>query len=294
MISLVNILLISLVAHVTTVARPSVGKSGFFTTSDGVQIHYQQAGEGPSLVFVPGWTMPGWIWEAQIHYFSQRYRVVALDPRSQGESEKPTEGHYFKRRGQDIKELTEHLKLSPTILVGWSMGAREVLAAVDQQPTGWVRAVVLVDEIFGYEPNAKTNLSQFGKNILNLQTNRKKVTELFVRGMYKKPQSEEYLQRIMAASLKTPTNTAVTLSASYAAVGDWRTTLAKIHVPLLYVATAAQKSQAVGLQADKPLARVVVFEEAGHALFVDEPERFNTLLEEFLKQAGLSSNKQQL
>jgi len=38
-------------------------KSGFFTTSDGVKLHYLEAGQGPAIVFVPGWTMPGWIWE---------------------------------------------------------------------------------------------------------------------------------------------------------------------------------------------------------------------------------------
>ena len=266
---------------------PSPAQSGFFTSSDGVRLHYLQAGQGSSILFVPGWTMPAGIWEHQIAYFARHYRVVALDPRSHGNSERVTEGHYPNRLARDIRELTQHLELSPTILVGWSMGALQVLTAVEQFGTGWLGAVVLVDEVLGYPPNAWINPRRLGKRRLELQSDRKGVTDRFVRGMYKRPQPEEYLQRIMAASLRTPTNTAVTLGASFAAVGDWRKILSKVDRPLLFVVTEPQRNQAEGVSADLPAARVEVFERAGHALFVDEPHRFNRLLENFLVQAGL-------
>ncbi len=35
-------------------------ESRFYATSDGVLQHYLQAGEGPTLLFVPGWCMPAW------------------------------------------------------------------------------------------------------------------------------------------------------------------------------------------------------------------------------------------
>jgi hypothetical protein len=35
-------------------------KSGFIKTSDGVRIHYVEAGEGKAIVFIPGWMMPGY------------------------------------------------------------------------------------------------------------------------------------------------------------------------------------------------------------------------------------------
>ena len=68
-------------------------KSGFFKTSDGVRIHYLEAGSGRPIVFIPGWTMPAWIWQKQIDEFSKNYHVIAVDPRSQGESDKPPYGH---------------------------------------------------------------------------------------------------------------------------------------------------------------------------------------------------------
>jgi hypothetical protein len=62
---------------------------GFVKTSDGVVIHYVEAGSNriaqPSqtILFIPGWTMPGWIWEKQITHFSQSHRVVDYFPQNQ-------------------------------------------------------------------------------------------------------------------------------------------------------------------------------------------------------------------
>jgi hypothetical protein len=66
-----------------TVKMPSVAPSavpapgappaaGSFTTSDGVGLHYTDSGRGRAMVFVPGWTMSGDIWEPQIRAFSSR------------------------------------------------------------------------------------------------------------------------------------------------------------------------------------------------------------------------------
>lgn len=61
-------------------------KDAFFTTSDGVKLHYLVGGAGQIVLFIPGWTMPAEIWQPQLEYFSPDYCVVALDPRSQGSS----------------------------------------------------------------------------------------------------------------------------------------------------------------------------------------------------------------
>src|SRR5947207_4384199 len=77
-----------------------------FTTSDGVRLHVIEAGpvNGHTLVLVPGWTMPAWIFQSQIQYFATEYHVVALDPRGQGDSDIAASGYDQYRRGQDIAE----------------------------------------------------------------------------------------------------------------------------------------------------------------------------------------------
>ena len=81
-----------------------------FTTSDGVRLHYIAEGEGETLLFVPGWLMPAEIWRRQIDYFSARYRVIALDPRSQGDSQVAALGNDVRRRAEDLHDLIEHLQ----------------------------------------------------------------------------------------------------------------------------------------------------------------------------------------
>src|ERR1700761_2387092 len=83
----------------------------FFQSSDGVRLHYLEAGpaNAHTLVFVPGWTMPAWIWLPQIQVVSRRYHVIAFDPRGQGESAAPAAGYEPVRRGRDVAELIERL-----------------------------------------------------------------------------------------------------------------------------------------------------------------------------------------
>jgi len=73
------------------------------------------------------------------------HHVVALDPRSQGDSDKRSDHNYPERRAQDINELVNHLKLSPVVLVGWSLGVNELLTYAEQFGGSLVRAYVLVD-----------------------------------------------------------------------------------------------------------------------------------------------------
>mgnify|MGYP001100767915 CR=1 FL=1 len=258
-------------------------RSGSFTTSDGVRLHYLEAGAGSAIVFVPGWTMPAEIWEHQIRHFAANYRVVAMDPRSQGNSDRPSEGHYPERRAQDVKELVEALKLAPAVLVGWSLAVPELLTYVDRFGTGTIRALVLVDGMIGEDPDpART--AQLWAWLKSVQLDRKRATESFVRGMYRKPHPESYYERIVTASLKTPTNTAVTLLANVFSGGDWRPVLSKLDRPLLYIVAPGLRAQAEMVQRRVPSARVEVFEQAGHALFVDEADRFNRVLEDFLRR----------
>ncbi|MEK7403878.1 MAG: alpha/beta hydrolase [Acidobacteriota bacterium] len=257
-------------------------KSGFFTTSDGVRLHYLEAGSGPSLVFVPGWTFPAEIWAPQLEHFARGYHVIAVDPRSQGRSEKPSEGHYPHRRSRDYKELVDQLKLAPAVLVGWSLGVREVLAYVDQFGTGTLRGIVLVDGSPGGGYSSEILARQLPM-LEEMQRDRRGATEKYIRSTYKRPQPESYYRRIIEAALKTPTNTAITLAANAWFSWDLRPVLARVDCPVLYVVSPQWRSITESVRAQLPSARVEIFEQAGHALFVDEPARFNSLLDDFLR-----------
>lgn len=256
-------------------------KSAFFTTSDGVRIHYLEAGKGPAIVFIPGWMMPAWIWEHQVAHFAAKYHVVAVDPRSQGESDKPAEGNYPERRARDYKELIDHLKLTPAVLVGWSMGVPEILAYVDQFGAADVRGVVLVD---GFVELDESVAKVFPLWLRSMVMDRKGFAARFIPSMYKKPQPDSYYQRLATESLKTPTNTAVELL--IISHRDWTPVLPTLaQTPVLLTVTTPLLKQIDIMRSAVPKLQSEVFEGAGHALFVDDAERFNNVVQKFIEGA---------
>jgi non-heme chloroperoxidase len=282
---LVSILLLQPVLHAAATVN-----SQFFNTSDGVKLHYLESGAGPTILFIPGWTMPAEIWQPQIEYFSANHHVVALDPRSQGDSGKPAEGNYPGRRAQDYKELIEHLGGAPVVMVGWSLAVNEALTYVEMFGTYKLSALVLVD-LGVYTVSTQEERDRRYDMLHNFQSNRKQFADTFVRGMYHKPHSEDYLESVVAASLKTPTNSAVAMLAELAVKNDLRPALPKLKIPVLAAMTVNNRASEELITATVPGSQAEVFQDAGHCLFVDDADRFNTLLESFLEKASPGSNK---
>ena len=266
-------------------ARPWVDR--WFITSDSVRLHYLSGGPttgaGPTIVFVPGWTMPADIWEQQLRYFARTTRVVALDPRSQGASQRTGDGDFTDRRAQDIHELIGHLKAQKVVLVGWSMGVPEVLECIEQSGTENVAGVVLVDNFVFVPPQFAVFMDTLLYHVLR---DRAVFTAMFVKSMYRTPQDSAYLERITRASLSVPTTTAYTLLSSTFASGrrDWRAALDKVDRPVLFVGSAAMREMSDTVRNHVKDVQVEIFENAGHALFVDEAEHFNMVLENFVRK----------
>ena len=273
----------TVVAQTTTTTT----KSGFFKTSDGISIHYLEAGTGRPIVFIPGWTMPAWIWQKQIDEFSKKYHVIAVDPRSQGESDKPSSGHLPETRARDYKELVDQLGLKHPVLVGWSMGCGELIKYVEQFGTDNVRGLVLVDGFLTDKPSDLFIRISGWMNLL--QQDRQKQADGFVRSMFKKPQPEDYLKRVIDASVQVPADTAVVLIYNMLAVKDFSAGLVRINRPVLfmYQPETQQAADYLKLKLGDNL-RLERFDGDGHALFVDDPEKFNHVLEDFLRTAWSS------
>ena len=264
-------------------------RSARFKTSDGAGLHYLEAGSGQTIVFVPGFTAPAEIWEPQLAHFAATHRVVALDPRSQGRSEKVTDGHHLVRRGKDISELIEHLGAEPVVVVSWSLGVLETLTYVREFGTESIRGFVLVDMFLGVDEELGVQHpyeSGWRTWIAGLQLDRQNWTREWLRGFYYREQSDEYFDAMTEAVLATPTNTAVTLLSNLMLMEerDWRPVVDRLDRPVLFIASSQPwaVAEAEMVRERWPDIRVEVFENTGHALFVDDSERFNRVLEEFV------------
>ena len=281
--------LLGLMVFVTVLQAATAPSGANIKTSDGVSLHYLDAGCGTPIVLIPGWTMPADIFEPQINELSKRFRVVALDPRSQGDSEKTAEGNFPERHAQDIKELIDHLQLKNVVLLGWSNGVPDVLTFVKQNGTTNLSGIVLVDGLL------KMNDPELSKALTGMlkmfQADRTGFNDKFVRSMYQSKPTEEYISRVKAEALKTPTNTAVVEMYNVFTIGDFTPILPTIDKPVLYICEPQLEAQGKLLQTSLPNARVEVFKSAGHALFVDDPAHFNQVVADFVESTASGTKK---
>jgi non-heme chloroperoxidase len=256
-------------------------QSRFFTTSDGEHLHYLEAGSGnpQTIVFVPGWTMPAWIWEHQIDVFARAYHVVAFDPRGQGESEIARSGYEPARRGRDIGELIGRLGREPVLVVAWSLGVLDTLAYLKAAGDGHIAGLVLVDNSIGEEPAPAPSpppspgLAKPPHAVFMRQ---------FVRSMFRTRQAEAWLDRLTQTCLRTPEPASKALLAYPVPRSFWRDAVYSTDKPVLYVVRPRWTGQAENLVNKHRSAEMVVFAYAGHALFVDDPVRFNDSLADFI------------
>ena len=252
-----------------------------FQTSDGVTLSFLQAGNAsagknnPTIAFVPGWSMPATIWRYQMQAFSRRYRTVAFDPRGQGESEIPATGYIAERRATDIKEFLE--PFSNVLLIGWSLGAIESLQYIHMFGSDRLSGMVLVDSSVGEEPAPKPG----GNFKQRLREDRDEALGEFVRAIFAKPRSDQDVAELVSAAKRITLEDSLALLNYPFERAHWRNIARNFKKPLLYVVTPQFEAQAKNLKKHRPATKVEVFRKAGHALFVDEPDRFNALVEDF-------------
>jgi pimeloyl-ACP methyl ester carboxylesterase len=100
--------------------------------------------DGPPIVLVHGLSSNSRIWDDVAARLAERYRVVALDQRGHGLSDRPTDGYGFDKMVGDLLRLIDALELERPALVGHSWGGNVALELAARHPDV-VRALVLVD-----------------------------------------------------------------------------------------------------------------------------------------------------
>lgn len=258
-----------------------------FTTSDGVRLHYIEAGRGDkTIVLIPGWLMPAAVFEKQFTDLSKSYRVLALDPRSQGLSEVTTLSHAPKRRIQDISEFLKAAKVRDFILAGWSLGVLESLDFVANYKPKGLRGLVLIDNSVGEGRPPAGRRSNFAQT-MNDPVKREQYMRTFSQDIYRKPPPPMLAQAVLDSALQAAPNVAIQLLNQPYPRTYWSETLQKQQIPVLYAIRPWLKEQGQALQKKRArdLITIEMFDKAGHALFVDEAESFNQAVLKFSQQA---------
>ena len=278
----------------TAMVAPPMVRSGpphsdaLIAVSEGVRLRVIEAGppSAQSIVLIPGWCFTADIWSKQIAALSARYHVIAIDPRSQGRSTIVDHSNSPDDRAGDIANLIAKLHLQKPVIVGWSQGVQDVAAYALTFGTGGVGGIVLVDATVSAGAaglDAKEAAETLGRMPIYARSPRD-----YLEGMmpyiFKKPLSPTELTTIVNAALRTPSSIGVANLVLDLFGKDYRPSFKRIDVPTLLVVAGAAPNKNEQMQQPIPNATSAVVEGAGHAVFYDEPTKFNDLLVRFLEE----------
>lgn len=262
-------------------------------TAPGIHIHVLDAAprhaDDAALVLVPGWRLTAEIWREQIDHFGGTRRVIAIDPRSQGGSTKTAEGDTPEQRARDLSALLARLQPGRVVLVGWSQGVQDVAAYVDQFGTASLDGIVLVDSTISPGAAAIAQDSSVAVRQLGLLSLYAEAPEDYTRGMMAaiitRKLPADQMDKLVHAALQTPTAIGAAMLTADLFGKDRSAAIAKFDRPTLVIASAASSELAAQqeMAGKLPKGRIAVVENAGHAVFIDQPAKFDALLDDFLK-----------
>ena len=247
------------------------------------ELHYEVHGDGPPLVLIEGAGLDLRMWDDQVEPLARSYRVIRYDVRGWGRSartRKPFQHH------EDLYELIRHLGVDPTRVVGLSLGARIALDLCLQHPEV-VRCLVLAGpglSGFKWPPDRSMlpMIEAIGANDLVGAADRWLEHEYMAAAM-ELPHLRDRLRRLARENShiyeKLP-NAEIELEPP--AIDR----LSEIRVPTLLLIGTRDVTD-IQTIADLLTSEVadltrVDFENAGHVLNMEQPERFNREVLDFL------------
>lgn len=249
--------------------------------SDGVRLHYREAGTGRPLVFVHGWTMSGAFFGPQFERLADRYRCIAPDLRGCGDSESRAGTHTMARLAQDVHELLSGLDLRDVVLVGWSMGGGITMHYLDRYGPARLSGVGLID----FPPRFEEDPAVVDRVCERIRTDRDRFFLSFAKRMFHAEPEPAIVEWLLRENRKCTTDTACEL---YRQLGVGSSVGKRYELPAFlafpergwYVNTLAAWGEIF------PRHTAPGFRASRHAPFLEEPDRFAAALRDFADAAG--------
>ena len=257
-----------------------------FYNRDGLRLHYLEAGQGArTVVFIPGWLMPASVFRLQLEALSSQFRVLAFDPRSQGLSEIYYGSHTVAVRMNDMEDFLRAAEVHDYVLAGWSLGVLESLDFIERHPQAGLRGLVLIDNSIGAGKPPAARSSTFFADLASLER-RKQFLTTFTENIFKAHAPDDITQAAVSSVLQVPVQASIQLISQPYPRSYWRGIVFKQSIPVLYAIRPHLREQGEDLlKNNSTLAQVEVFSDSGHAMFVDEPQRFNSLVAGFVQRS---------
>lgn len=265
---------------------------------DGVDLAYSDAGSGQPLLFLHGWSSSQQWFRPQIPYFASRYRVLALDFRGHGDSEKTPSGHTMEQYARDVHDFVEGVGAQDCLMVGWSMGALVLWMYVLQFGRGQARGMVFVGQSASdlktpaYDDGIVT-LEEFHQVMLRLQTDRPGLLAEWMQAMCMETTAEQ--RAWMAADYQRCPAHIATVAFYHQTTVNCLPALGQIDFPTRVFFGVDPKMydirQGEYLARAIPGTRLVKFQRSGHVPMLEEPETFNAELHAFAEELFVSPRR---
>ena len=270
--------------------------SGFFPSSGGVKLYYEETGEGIPLVFCHEFAGDLRSWEPQVRYFSHRFRVITYNARGYSPSDVPTDGAQYSLdiAISDVVALLDHLKIERAHVVGFSMGSFTSLFFGMRHPDR-ARSVTPVCCGYGAEKGwdeiHKRNFNAFADELLD-DAKADEASDRYSNGatrvqyLLKDPRGwAEFAEQFRNLSRTGRALTLRHVVAARPSVLDFAEEFRRMTVPVLLL-TGDEDEQTlmpgVFMKKHIPTCGFCVLPRIGHTINLEEPGLFNLMLNDFL------------
>ncbi len=263
--------------------------------TDQLELAYEESGAGRAIVFVHGLWMSSRFFHKQLPGLGQNHHAIALDLRGHGGSSHTHDGHTMATYALDVHAFLKARDLHEAVLVGWSMGCMVVWDYFKQFGGDNVAGAIFVEQTptdFKWPDwdQGLFDLPMLVHMMSEVQTGREEVFRGFVPMMFKTPPSAADVDWMVAENMRIPASIASAVLFDQS-VQDYRADVAKVSVPSLVIAGGAENkllsTEAVRfVHENTPGSRFSLYEDSNHCPFLEETERFNREVDQFVQSLG--------
>jgi pimeloyl-ACP methyl ester carboxylesterase len=247
----------------------------------GIKLAYEDQGAGkPAFVFVHGWTCNRSFFSPQAEYFSRRHRVVSVDLRGHGESDKPQGPYHHSLYAEDIAHIIEHLELGKIVAVGHSMGGSVVLQLAASYPDH-VAAIVMMDpDPFVFPSELRAGIEAVAKAIE--AGNQEPRRELITTQMFLPTSDRKLVEFVVEAMMAAPNHVAAGALRGILNF-DGKAVAEQCKVPALHLATTDPSNPPHLMSQWLPHVINGWTVGAGHFFQLEVPDQVNAMIEGFMR-----------
>ena len=247
---------------------------------NGIGVYYEMEGQGPAVVFCHGVGGNHMSWWQQVPEFSRRFLCITFDHRGFALSPNTAEGVGAEAFSTDLAELLDHLGVQEVFLVGQSMGGRTVLNFAKRFPH---RAKAMV--MAGSVANIRTpELDQLRREVsAGLPQDRLEV--VLARRVWEERPQLGYLYKLLR--MRNPERPPHFLWRDNRP-GTTPEELAALTTPTLFMVGEEDRvcppHVVESAYRHFPNATLRQVPEAGHSVYFEQPEVFNSMVMEFFEK----------